>query len=408
MPASPARAPAIARCVAATVLAALFVTPRDAGAQVPESRPRLNAPPSAVLKRLPARDGAADGAACPRFPAPAPPSVAQREQARQRAALGQEAAIIGNQRSARDQLQRAAELDPTDGEVAYQLARVLDESGSADEAVRAYCRYLALTPTESDTAEVRARIAELTAGRRAAPGDSAAAAFAAGVREYEAGRAAAAEASFSAALARVPTWAEAHYNRGVAHSALGARFDAARDFRQYLDLRPSADDRAAVLARIDSLVPAPPFQPARVLTRGLLFPGLGQLDTDRPALAAAAMVATGTALGVAFQVDVDTKLRRRIVNTEGIPHAVTDTVRTRSRPHLGLGLAAAAAIAGGAAYEAYAYATRAWRERRSVALDDRGLARSGAAPIIRPAAGGVEVGVRVPLGGKRQRVGSRE
>jgi tetratricopeptide (TPR) repeat protein len=396
MPAAPARTSTIARCIGAAVVAALFVAPSDAGAQVAERHAPASAPRS-PLKRFPARADPADGAACPRFTPPAPPSAAQREQARQRAALGQEAAIIGNQRAARDQLQRAAELDPTDREVAYQLARMLDESGSADQAVREYCRYLALAPAEPDTIEVRARIAELTAARDAVPSDVAGAAFATGVREYEAGSAAAAEASFSAALSQVPTWAEAHYNRGVTRRARGARFDAARDFRRYLDLRPAADDRAEVLARIDSLVPPPSYQPSRALSRGVLFPGLGQLYTDRPALAAAAMVATGTALGLAFRVRED--VRRTIVNTEGIPFVRLDTARTR--PHLVPGLAAAVAITGGAAYEAYAYASRAWRERRSVAPDTRGLARSGATPIIRPIGAGMEVGVRVPLGRKR-------
>jgi len=403
MPAVPARASTIARCVTAAVVATLCLAPSGAGAQVAER----HAPPSAArwpLKRLPPAPDSGDGAACPRFTPPPPPSATQREQARQRAALGQEAAIIGNQRAARDQLQRAAQLDPTDREVAYQLARMLDESGSADQAVREYCRYLALAPSEPDTVEVRARIAELTAARGAALGDVASAAFAAGVREYEAGSATAAEASFSAALSQEPTWAEAHYNRGVARRARGARFDAARDFRRYLDLRPAADDRAEVLARIDSLVPPPRYQPSRALSRGFLFPGLGQLYTDRPALAAAAMVATGTALGVAFRVRED--VRRTIVNTEGIPFVRLDTVR--SRPHLPLGLASAVAITGGAAYEAYAYASRAWRERRSVAPDSRGLARSGATPVIRQTKAGVEVGVQVPLGWKRQGVGSRE
>ena len=160
MPPIPAGTSTIARCVVAAVVAALCVAPSDTGAQLAER----GAPPSAprtALKRLPAGPDLTDGAACPRFTPPPPPSATQREQARQRAALGQEAAIIGNQRAARDQLQRAAQLDPTDREVAYQLARMLDESGSADQAVREYCRYLALAPAETDTVEVRARIAAL-------------------------------------------------------------------------------------------------------------------------------------------------------------------------------------------------------------------------------------------------------
>lgn len=374
----------------AAVLAALLGIAGRAGAQADgyaADRPRL--------KPAQGREAPVAAAACPRFSPPPPTPAARREQARQVAALGQEAAIIGNRRAAREQLQRAADLDPADGEVAYQLARMLDESGSAEQAVREYCRYLSLAPPDPDTADVRARIAELTPARRVAPGDAAGEAFAAGVQAYDSGRVAAAESALSAALALRPRWAEAYYDRGVVRRALGERLDAARDFRHYLELTPAAQDSAEVLAWIDSLVPPPRFDARGTFRRGLLFPGLGQLHTDRPALAAAAMVATGAALGVAFQVRED--VRRRIVNTEGIPIVYRDTLRTR--PNLGPGLAAAVAITGLAAYEAYTYATRAWRARESVAPARGANSRSAAGPLVLPTPSGVAVGVRVTLGG---------
>jgi tetratricopeptide (TPR) repeat protein len=387
----------IRRGAAAYTLAASLALPAAARAQGTDG---------AALKPLPAATGPAERVACPSVAPVATPSPTRRERARQRLALAQEAAIVGNRPAAREQLQRAAELDPSNAEIAYQLARTLDESGSSAEAVREYCRYLSLGPRSSDAAdaaEVRERVAALTAARRTGPTDLAGAAFAAGARRYEESRLPEADAQFSAALARAPRWADAYYNRAVVRRARGEELAAARDFRQYLELEPAAPDRGAVLARIDSLVPEPPFTASTALNRGLMLPGLGQIYTERPAFAAATMVAVGAALAVAFHTEEH--VDHGVVVVDGIPVPQTET--SVSRPYLVPGLIAAVAFTGAAAYEAYSYAERAWRTRRSV-VPSPATGPPAVRPLIAPSSHGLDVGVQIPLGRKSRGVGGRE
>src|SRR4051812_2613817 len=67
--------------------------------------------------------GTASSTVCPEFPPVATPSRERTDEARRAVRLGNEAAIVGDQGTAREHYERAAELNPADGRVAYYLAR---------------------------------------------------------------------------------------------------------------------------------------------------------------------------------------------------------------------------------------------------------------------------------------------
>ena len=93
----------------------------------------------------------------------APPTDSQRRAARDLAQRGQQSAILGDRVSALSQLREAAALDPTDPDLAYQLARAQEGAGASSDATVEYCRFLSLAPDAPEAAEVRERVAVLAA-----------------------------------------------------------------------------------------------------------------------------------------------------------------------------------------------------------------------------------------------------
>jgi hypothetical protein len=91
------------------------------------------------------------------------PTDTQRRMARDLAQRAQQAAILGDRVSARTQLREAAALDPSDADLAYQLARAHEGAGASAEATIEYCRFLSLAANAPEAAEVRERIAVLSA-----------------------------------------------------------------------------------------------------------------------------------------------------------------------------------------------------------------------------------------------------
>ena len=118
-------------------------------AQAPE-RPR------AVAPTVPAA-----GALCPASRPAASPTPEQRRAARELAERAQQAAILGDRVSAREQLRQAVALDGRDPDLAYQLARANEAAGAGADAASEYCRFLALSPNAPEAAEARERIAVL-------------------------------------------------------------------------------------------------------------------------------------------------------------------------------------------------------------------------------------------------------
>ena len=293
---------------------------------------------------------------CASVPTPAAPNAAQRIQARDLARRGQQSAILGDRASARDQLRQAATLDPTDADLAYQLARANDAADDATGAVQEYCRFLAISPSAPEAAETRDRVAMLGRPLQLATSQPALSAFQAGIAAYERGDLATAETQFRTAITRQPSWAEAYYDRGIVLLARGDRPHALADFEQYLRLKPEADDRVAVVARVNSLRTRT-LSPSTALSLGLVIPGAGQFYTGRPVGGVFALAGTGAALAYAFTSSTRlVTVQKQGTDPFGKLYTFSETHSVTERPNMTLGLAGAGAIAIGSAIEAYRHA----------------------------------------------------
>jgi tetratricopeptide (TPR) repeat protein len=298
------------------------------------------------------------------LPCPAPPSglVASRNDSpdvRRLVALGHEAAIVGDHRQARDVFIDAARLSPGDERIAYQLGRAYEELGERPNAVREYCRFLALAPQASDAPDVRTRVVALTAPASGGPttGDQAAALFRTGVGHLEQRRWREAADAFTRVIQTLPRAAEAYYDRAVALSALQERDPAARDLEQYLTLRPGAEDQVQVRAQIDALR-RPTWSTTTALVTGLVLPGLGQAYTSRPWIGLGVAAVAGTSLFFALQSKDEQEIRT-FEFPPGFPEPTyQDTVTVKKHPYYAAGLAAFTTLTIGAAFEAARYARR--------------------------------------------------
>lgn len=323
----------------------------------------------AVLIALPAVAGAQRAAlkrafpvvaarpSCQATPAPRPATDVQRRAARDLAQRAQQSAILGDRTAARDQLRQAVGMDPANADFAYQLARAEESAGSSDAAAAQYCRFLTLAPSAPEASEARDRVASLTRTVLTSASDRVYAPFRDGITAYEAGRTAQAEALFSAAIKLQPDWAEAYYNRALTYAARGARELAVGDLQQYLRLRPEAEDRGAVVSRINGLRGAP-LSPATALTFGIVIPGAGQFYTGRTLFGVATLAAASGAL--LYAVKSDPVVERYEATGEdpltGIKYTYPASRSVVGHPHLVPGLAGVGAIALTSAIEAYVYA----------------------------------------------------
>jgi tetratricopeptide (TPR) repeat protein len=294
---------------------------------------------------------------CPATAAPRPGSAAQQRQARDLAQRARQSAILGDRTAARDQLRQAAALDPANSDLAYQLARAQEAVGATDDATTAYCAFLALAPNAPEATEARERLAGLTRNAQPAVAERILAPFRTGITAYEAGRYGEAETAFSNAIAQQPDWADAYYDRALTKVVRGRREQAIADLQQYLRLRPEAEDRQAVIARINGLRGGP-VSPSAALALGLVIPGAGQMYTGRRVFGVLTLAAAGGALAYALKSGPVTK--QFVVNPKDpfgnpLPPFI-DTRTETGHPHLVPGLAAFGAIAGATAIEAFVHA----------------------------------------------------
>jgi tetratricopeptide (TPR) repeat protein len=279
-------------------------------------------------------------------------------QAQDVAQRGQQAAILGDRVAARDQLRQAAALDPSNADLAYQLARAEESTGRDAEATTAYCRFIALAPDAPEAAEARARLAQLILGARQADSLRAAATFASAVTAYQNGQLDSANAAFTTALSLAPDWAAAYYDRGVVRRILGRRADAASDFQQYLRLEPGASNHEAVAARVAELQEQP-LSPARALTLGLVIPGAGQFYAGRPVRGALTLIGTGVALACGLSQRESTEaVQQTALDPFGNPYTYTVNRRVTDRPCRTPGFTAAGVIALVSAVDAFRFARR--------------------------------------------------
>jgi tetratricopeptide (TPR) repeat protein len=286
-------------------------------------------------------------------------SAVQRRQARELAQRAQQSAILGDRNAARDLLRQATVLDPTNPDLTYQLARAQEAVGANDDATAAYCRFLALAPSAPEAAEARDRLAGLARNGQTTVSDRILSPFRTGVTHYEAGRYAEAEIAFSNAIALQPDWADAYYDRALTKVVRGRREQAIADLQQYLRLRPEAEDRQTVIARINGLRGGP-LSPSAALGLGLVIPGAGQMYTGRRVFGVLTLAAAGGALAYALKSGPVTE-RVLVQSNDPFGNPLPPFVDTRTvngRPNLVPGLAAAGAIAGATAIEAFVHARR--------------------------------------------------
>jgi regulator of sirC expression with transglutaminase-like and TPR domain len=279
--------------------------------------------------------------------------------------LGHEAAIVGDHRQARDVFVDAARLSPGDERIAYQLGRAYEELGEKPNAVREYCRFLALAPNAADAVDVRSRITALTASANGAPtpGDQAANTFRLAVAHLDQRRWRDASDAFGRVIQTLPRAPEPYYDRAIALSALQQRDAAAKDFEQYLALRPGAEDQAQVRAQIDALR-RPTWSTSTALVTGLVLPGLGQAYTSRPWMGLGVAAVAGGSLFLALQSKDEPEIRDYTVKIPGFPDIVNiDTVTVTKHPYYAAGLAAFTTLTIGAAFEAARYARRSQTTR---------------------------------------------
>ena len=335
------------RRMAVAALATLLMSIAGRAQSAPAS------PTDALKRELPA---ATPQPLCPPSSVAKPPSDAERREARDLAMRGKQSAILGDRTSARDQLTRAAALDPTDADLAYQHARALEAAGAGVDAAAAYCRFLALAPAAPEAADVRERVAAFAPPPRSAVSDGALAQFRAALAAYDARDMPTSEAAFDSVTTLEPNWADVYYDRALTRLAQRHVAAAAGDFEQYLRLKPEADDRAAVVARLETLHRAT-LSPSRALSLGLVVPGGGQFYTGRPTRGLLTLGAFSLGIGCAMQQrTTQTMITQNAVDPWGNPYTFQSPRYTTDRPCLVPGLLAAAAVAITSAYDAYRYA----------------------------------------------------
>jgi Flp pilus assembly protein TadD len=328
------------------------------------------------------------GPVCAPVPRAASPAPKDLDEARRLTTQAHEQAIIGDNGAARDLFRRAAKLDPTDPNIAFQLARAEEHATDTTAAAREYCRFLALAPNAPEAAEAleRATTFRPASARPPALSDRATIAFKSGLQYSDLKQWKAADSAFSVAIQEAPSWPEPYYDRAVALSERGEQNQAARDLAKYLQLRPEAEDRAAVVARINGWQRRP-FQPGTALAMGLVVPGMGQLYTRRPAIGLAVLGGVGAGVYLALRSKISSETRT-FTDVFGFEHQYQ--VQVKSHPTYYAGIATAAGVAALGAVEAFMYARRT-RDVTTLAAPTR----VSALEILPGVGGGVTVGVRI-------------
>jgi Tetratricopeptide repeat len=312
----------------------------------------------------------------------APTAVARRDnvESRRLAAVGQEAALIGDQTAARDAYAKAAALNPADERVAYDLGRAHEELDETPKAVSEFCRYLTLSPGGREAADVRTRLLRLVPAPEIKRAQDLQVAFQLGLGLFDDGNYSAAARAFDDVVRSAPTASEAVYNRGLARAASGNRTDAVKDLELFRAAAPTVDDRVAVGRAIETLR-RPVYNPGVAFAAGLL-PGFGQFATGRPIGGFVVLLATAGSAGASF-MQRTTETTVSYVDPNGV--AAPYTRSATERPYLVPGLAAAGAVSLVAMIEAVVHANRSQRYASIVAK------RGAAAPAATPPSPGFAV-----------------
>ena len=310
-------------------------------------------------------------AVCAPMTHPRAPTAEQRRSARALAQRGQEAAILGDAATALSQLRQATALDPSDPDLAYQLARAYESAGAAADAGKEYCRFLALAPSAPEANDARERAQTLTPQRPDPAFVAASSAFRLGLDAYQRGQYVEAETHFTTAIENHSTWAEAYYDRAVVREATGDRFGAVDDFNHYLQLRPESPDRMTVVARMETLR-QPVLSPGQALSLGLVIPGGGQFYAHRPVRGVLSLVGvTGAIAAALYQKTNVTTVDTTFSGPFGTTYPGTVKHSQKERPYLVPGVLSATGILFLSALDAFKYTQelRAGPRRVSVSFE---------------------------------------
>ena len=283
------------------------------------------------------------------------PATARRDiaEARRLSAAGQEAALTGDQKAARDAFAKAADLNPVDDRIAYDLGRAHEELVDSTSAIREYCRYLTLSPAGPEAGDVRARLQQLVPKAAAQNAQDLLAKFRLGLFLYDSARYDAAERAFDEVVQKAPLAYEGYFNRGLMRAAVGSRAEALKDFESYLAAVPTADDRAEVTRTI-AVLRRPVYGAGTAFIRGIV-PGFGQFYTGRPVRGVLVLAGVATAAGLAVLQTTTTK-QVAYVDPNGIPAPYTQEFTQRK--YLVPGVATAAGLTVVAALEAVIFARK--------------------------------------------------
>jgi len=286
------------------------------------------------------------------------PANARRDiaEARRLSAAGQEAALTGDQKAARDAFAKAADLNPVDDRIAYDLGRAHEELDDSTSAIREYCRYLTLSPAGPEAGDVRARLQQLVPKAAAQTAQDLLAKFRLGLFLYDSARYDAAERAFDEVVQKAPLASEGYFNRGLMRAAVGSRAEALKDFEAYLAAVPAAEDRAEVTRTI-TVLRRPVYGPGSAFIRGIV-PGFGQFYTGRPVRGVFVLAGVATAAGLAVLQTTTTK-QIAYVDPNGIPAPYIQEFTERK--YLVPGVATAAGLTVVAALEAVIFARKSTR-----------------------------------------------
>jgi tetratricopeptide (TPR) repeat protein len=277
-------------------------------------------------------------------------------EARRLSSVGQDAALVGDQKAAREAFAKAAELNPSDDRTAYDLGRAEEALADSAAAVTEYCHYLTLSSAGREAPDVRARLQRLVPKGAAQRAQDLLSTFRLGLFLYDSGRYDAAERAFDNVVQKAPTASEGYFNRGLMRAAIGQREAALKDFESYLTAVPTADDRVEVSRNI-AILRRPVYGAGTAFARGVI-PGFGQFYTGRPVRGVLVLALVAGSAGASV-VKKTTQQTVAYVDPNGVPAPYTQAFT--QRPYLAAGVATAVGVTLLAAIEAAYFAQRSSR-----------------------------------------------
>jgi Tfp pilus assembly protein PilF len=307
---------------------------------------------------------------------------AQRRDARDMAQRARQSAILGDAAAQLSQLRGAADLDPTDANLAYELARAYESAGVDSSAAREYCRFLSLAPSVSEAAEVRAHVATLVPPKPDTVVTVEGTAFKRAAEAYDKGQWADAEVLFTTVIQGDSMSDDAYYNRALVRQLQNHRDAAADDYERYLRLHRDAVDRALVVTRVNQLR-AQPLSASQAFGLGVVVPGGGQFYARRPVRGLLSLAGVGVAAAFAVtETKTSTTTTKTASDPYGNQYSYSVTTEHRRRPYLVPGLGAAGGIALLSAIDAALYARSFRASSLSVSLvtSGNGVAASVSIP----------------------------